>query len=681
MKPRIALLPALLFTLLSPLAADDLRVVVNSGHLGPVRTFDVNDRYNLLFTAGDDGSVRAWDLDSQKLVDVLQVSHHPVMKLIIHPQKTHMAIIQKNGINSYQLSVWNWAVKRRVYSRDLKELPLHITYSPEGTYLVYSETDWDSLTFLESETGKELDVFQDGFGIVSNFAISPSEKTLLAYSPSGKINYYDIETGRNKYTFTTAADLEKIEFTGNLRFMAAVDDDLFVLIDLTSGSILGALQLPEIKTLSVNFLTGDFLCVYPTGFNQEQISVINFSRGYLTERKIRKIDQETITGAGLYYLNTLYIADDAGEIKLFENVPGGFMKTIQGNDLAPIDNLAFLNGEMAFATREHLFFIDSDFFYGRRYNSLPSYFEVDIFNSDHIFPASIDITDTGNFFLWQRDPGSIRFIDRRSGGLESNGYTVDSELVQLTAMGGRIVTLATDGSCTVLDSTDLSEEYTYTGFGLQTVALAGNRLFLGKSRASGFNAAVLNVNINTGETVPVFTESMLMYKALSNASSNKVYALGIEEETGGRTATTLKSFEYPSFDTERTIARFTGEDLSAGIAFDSDDETVYTSLGFEGVTAYGANETRTFKQTDHIPRNIYIHNNLLYTINLDYSITVWNKASGKRLMDFYVFDDLNWAAVLTTGEYYASYGARRKLVVYDGIEQASYQETLDLQLN
>ena len=49
-------------------------------------------------------------------------------------------------------------------------------------------------------------------------------------------------------------------------------------------------------------------------------------------------------------------------------------------------------------------------------------------------------------------------------------------------------------------------------------------------------------------------------------------------------------------------------------------------------------------------------------------------------MDFYVFQDNNWAAVLATGEYYASSGAKKNIVIYDGIEPASDRDTTKLML-
>ncbi len=663
------------------LSAADTRVVINSGHTGPVRSLDVDERDNLLFSGGDDGTVRAWDTDTKKLVSLLQISHYPVLKIVLHPTKPHVAAVQKNGINSYLLTVWNWKTKAELYSRDLEELPLCIEYSPKGSYLIYSKTSWDSLTVLRGETGRKLPYLSRGFGIVSHFAVSPSENTIITYSPSGKLYYYDIREGERKYSFTTLPDLEKIEFTANLRFMAASDRKRFLFIDLTSGTVIAETSIENISAISTNSLTGDFMCLYPSEDNY-QVSTVNVSSGELKERKIGTTN-DIVPGTGIFHINTLYIPKDRGDIGFFTSMGDSKERTIDRNILAPINTLSFSQNRMAFTAGNGVFLIDSEFFSRGGFNSAPASFEVSQYDTSFTPPLSVTALDNSGFLLWQQQPGVLSYFFPDSGGEErKEAETAEfaSDLLQVTVYDDCILTLESSGTCSLLDPETLRRNFSYPGFGIKTAALAEDNIFLGKSRASGFNASILNVNRTTGETVPVFDSSILIYEAKYHEGEKKIYTLAVEQNAGS-TRTVLKSFQYPSFSGGRELLSYSGEDLTAQIALEPDSSTVYTSLGFDGVTEVTRRNTSKYRQYENIPRRIFLYNNFLYTINTDHSITVWEKEEKRRIMNFYMFRDYEWIALLADGEYYSSPGAGKYIGVYDGIKRLPDYRARSLRLN
>jgi WD40 repeat protein len=659
------------------LSASDMRVVINSGHTGPVRSLDVDERNNLLFSGGDDGTVRAWDTDTKKLVSLLQISHYPVLKIVLHPVKPHVAAVQKNGINSYLLTVWNWKTKTELYSRDLEELPLCIEYSPKGSYLIYSKTSWDSLTVLRGETGRKLPYLSRGFGIVSHFAVSPSENTIITYSPSGRLYYYDIREGERKYSFTTLPDLEKIEFTGNLRFMAASDTERFLFIDLTSGTVINEFRMKNITTISSNSLTGDFMCLYPSE-NNYQVSTVNVSSGEMNERKIGTTN-DIIPGTGIFHINTLYIPKERGDIAFFTSMAESEEKTIDRNILAPVTNLSFSQNRMAFTAGNGIFLIDSEFFSGGRFYSTPANFEVSRYDTSYTPPLSVTALNNSGFLIWQQQPGVLSYFFPDNSEEERKAEFA-SDLLQVTVYDDGILTLESSGTCSLLDPETLQKNFSYPGFGIKTAALAEDNIFLGKSRASGFNASILNVNRITGETVPVFDSSILIYEVKYHEGEKKFYTLAVEQDAGS-TRTVLKSFQYPSFGGGMELLSYPGEDLTAQIAIGPESATVYTSLGFDGITEVTRRNTSNYRQYENIPRSIFLHNNFLYTINTDHSITVWEKGEKRRIMNFYMFRDYEWIALLADGEYYSSSGAGKYIGVYDGIKRLPDYRARSLRLN
>ena len=55
-----------------------------------------------------------------------------------------------------------------------------------------------------------------------------------------------------------------------------------------------------------------------------------------------------------------------------------------------------------------------------------------------------------------------------------------------------------------------------------------------------------------------------------------------------------------------------------------------------------------------IPRKLLIHNELLFSLNNDSSITIWNKKNGDKILDFYIFSDLNWLVFFKSDQFYGS---------------------------
>ncbi|MFW5747484.1 MAG: hypothetical protein ACOCX6_01680, partial [bacterium] len=112
------LLTAALVTINAPdLHAQEVRVVINTGHTGRVNSIAYHDSDSLLFSGGADGTLRVWDTETEKLVYLLQITHNPIEKIFLNPEAPQVGIIEKDGISSHRLSVWNWQTKEERLSR------------------------------------------------------------------------------------------------------------------------------------------------------------------------------------------------------------------------------------------------------------------------------------------------------------------------------------------------------------------------------------------------------------------------------------------------------------------------------------------------------------------------------------------------------------------------------------
>ena len=63
------------------------------GHFGRINDLVYDAQRGLLFSAGDDGTVRIWNPEQRRLLGVVRVSHKPVRQIAVHPTEPHVAVL------------------------------------------------------------------------------------------------------------------------------------------------------------------------------------------------------------------------------------------------------------------------------------------------------------------------------------------------------------------------------------------------------------------------------------------------------------------------------------------------------------------------------------------------------------------------------------------------------------
>ena len=653
------------------LQAQDVRVVINTGHTGRVNSIAYHDTYSLLFSGGEDGTLRVWDSKTEKLVYLLQITHNPIEKIILNPEAPQVGIIEKDGISTHRLSVWNWQTKTELFSRQLTELPLDIAYSPKGSFIVYSVTDYDSLTFIDSSTGRTLDYLPRGFGIVTSFVISPSENTIMAYLPSGRIEYWRIREGERKTWVETERDVRSIYYTRNLRFMIGAIRDRLVIIDLLTGKVDSSLELENIRTLTANPETNEILTVH--GPDGSTVSTVAVSGSGLRARRIASVPG-IYPAECIYRGNQVYIPAEDGRIFTLASTWNpdrlGPDDYIINNPLVDLTSVAFHENTMVITTDEKILFLSSDFLSETRTSFVPEYFDVRMFDNPLPGSAGVVTASGGRFLLYSNTSRgcSLSFIDPESGELSREPLELDSPAAILDTYGDRILTYLEDGTLILFEADTMEPVFEYSAFGIESAALTDTGIILGKSRSTGFNSPLIEIDPDTGETVPIFDSSLIIYEIEYDPGSRELYTLGIENKRG-TTATTFKSFSGPGYSNSHTLFTFLGEDTNATLTVDPRGSTVYTSLGYEGIKYFSPGSFRVLDQKEHIPRSIRGHKSFLYAVNQDDSITVWNLRNKEKVMDLYFFgdSDFNWVALLSSGRYYSSEGSEEYVSVFRGL--------------
>lgn len=648
--------------------AAEPRVVVNTGHTDRINTVGYAQDSDLLFSGSDDGNVCVWDSSNYKLVYLLHVSHHPIQKIAVNPQRSHVAVVEKRKVNAYRLSVWNWKTHEQIFSKELKELPLYFRYSPKGTYLVYSVTGWESLTFLDGNTGEQLSYLDEGFGIVSGFIISPSEKTIMTYSPSGNIQYWDIRNGYRKEKISTLSDISMLSFTNNLRYMVGTDNRRIYMIDLISGEPELSLPIDNIIHLDINHRSNDLACITR---NKEEESTtlyhIDINGSIRIKKKYPLSQKHEYTALG-FYMNTIYVARADGSIRSYDTMWGS-RETFGKSNLVDIYNLGFTRDQLVLPTSKEILVFNSDFFTSTDEIELPSYLYLSRYTNPFDAPTKIERISERRFALWTyegEESGKLALFDPVTGNIEKTYEEFQSPLLHLetNTSSSSILTLEKNGTCTLLDDKTLDPFFTYSAFGLQTVTFVDDYLIAGKSRSSGFQTSMIQINPDTGETVPISGNNVLTFDIEYDSGENRLYSLGLLQN-GGSFSTVLKEHIGKNNEFSFTVFSYSGEDLGASILLDPENSSVYSTVGYEGIHVFSSSQQQTLlRQEQHIARELFFHQDYLYTLNSDSSITVWDTEQEERLFDLYIFKDSSWLAQLPTGHYYGSSGAQKHVGFY-----------------
>jgi hypothetical protein len=241
---------AALLLLASAVLAGGQNLLVDSSHAGPVNDLVYDPASGLLFSAGQDGTVRIWEPEG-RLRASLRVSHRPVQRLALHPSLPQFSALVGEASKTETLAAWDWERGDELFSLTSDRQLMHLAYAPQGNYLAYSRADYRSLAAVDSRSGADLGLLRTGFGIVSFFAISRNGSTIMGYQPSGLITYWDLQADRSLRQLRTLADLSLIRITPSNRHILAAAGDRLVAVDLLSGALAAEEDVPGLARLAL----------------------------------------------------------------------------------------------------------------------------------------------------------------------------------------------------------------------------------------------------------------------------------------------------------------------------------------------------------------------------------------------------------------------------------------------
>lgn len=626
-------------------------IVIKSGHSHPVQTFARNGK--LLFSSDNSGILMVWNTENGSLIKKLQVSYLMVKDLAVNAAGTHVAVVETDTISSFKLSVWDLKEDKKLFSHGMDELPLFIQFSPGGNYIIYSKTDWNGLRFLDAYKGFEVPLMFDDYGIVSSIYITASEKTLLFYSPSGTIQYWNLTSGEIKTSpIRTRKDLSSISMTEDGAFMAASDSTNLYLISLQTGKTLSTQKLSGILASTIINETRNLVILRKIDTKYE-ISMWKIAasqgRGTLTKIKSFEIPYTILPAAGFTLIDrTTFLSGSQGKI-ISMNIYTGKSNIFSDNIMADISDLDTISGKMLIATDRNLISLSSRLFIDGSEPVSKSDINTRSYKNPFLEATGVT-TNNRNFFIYPMDVSKGELKKLNYGQFETLADSFSAPIVSAEFSNGNFITLEKDGTCQIIDAFTGESVFSYTSFGINSLeSVSGENLIAGRNRTAFLQSPLLHINKYSEEIVLIEESNILIFKMDYDSITRTLYTIGFEERRSGL-MTVLKAHSGQTWELTETILTYPGEDQAGSFVVDSSKSRIYLSIGNSGLVMYGWDGFTDMEDSGHIPEKLYVYNDLLISLNTDSSLSIWNTVNGNHILDFYLLRNGKWIAISRAGE-------------------------------
>jgi len=671
------------------------QLVLQSGHDGIPVDMKWHQRTSTIVSVGEDGRLIVTRPRDQKVLHRFRVSSDRIHNLELDPSNEKAAIVtSKDGL--YKVSVWDWDKEEKIFDYELESEPLFTSWSAKGRYLTVGNLGTPSVLVLEGRTGRRLSYLQRLPSLYNAGYIGSTETILMTYAVSGAIRYWDIRSSALKLSTETLPNLQGIKVlqTDSKTTLFAYKDKTLFLINRQTGAVLDQLEIPGMIDVSIDDQNGelDALVVTLAGTTLNEYKVRNerfmprdFGESNLSGTAVpQAVDSGVNPVKVLRKGGTSYLISRSGS--LYVRNTFGFSPIINDRHWKP-DSMAFEDRSFYLSRGNKILRFTSDFF---SESSSGNTEELNDVKRDEIYTGSL-ASETGIRVL----PGGIVLQWDKSADGDDNGirripFNNPDDAILFSGSGpiekidviedGRILSVSRSGSIKILNSLTGNIESEYSALGILDAAYSsqGDFLLAGRSSRGRAGTPLERVDVQTRESVPVPDRRFMVYSIVTGPSG--IFSLGIMKDNQNKTDTTIIKHNKENPEETVTVISVPGEDLRASILTDpSDGNTIYTSLG--GTVRRISNSRKTVFQWDEEVSYLGLRASVLYGLDRDGALVLWNAVTGRSLIKVYFFDDGGWIAIPPGGtRLWASPGAIENVRIYkDGrvIDPSKVSQTLN----
>jgi hypothetical protein len=623
-----------------------------------------------LISADNNGLVKIWDLTSDKLVYQVNTGLKGTIQLKVHPEKKQFAIlVSRPGYT--KIAVWDWVKNRELFSRELNDKPIQFEYSARGKYLFLTKISSPSMVMMDSQTGREFSYLKRLYDLFSFAYIGGSESRVMTYSNSGILKYWDIRTSTLQNEAVTQADLRDItvlQTEGKRYFVARKGTTLF-LIDRLSGNVRDTLEKESMLNFSVDPDTGNIAVITKSSTGRLKAVMVKTRGAYFSPMEIIPFFGHTETISlteslqdSTEYFNlsgNLTVSQLSGK-RLFLSDTTGKIWEIDGQTLRPrvfkknlisdLKDLNFMEDSLFMLSDRSLIRLQSDNFTSNS-TSFNGFSDLRIIHEDSPLPgdSEIEAVDSEKMIIWTRnsvEKGYVIYSPDSNTILNSN-YNFESALNQLHVRNDQVLVLENSGEASLNNIHTGIRDFQFSALGMVSLNFLNDSTLLGgKSLMKSGRNPMFTVQTDTGEIIPLQDDRFLVYDILSLPDSNRTFTIGLASKGDNTVETSIQSHSINNPATVSTVFHRTGEWIDAIFTADTSSytPTLYGTVTGRDIMRISGLRKKIWDYDKNIEK-IFFHNSLLYILNTDGSLTLFNPRNEKIILDFYLMEDNSWIAI------------------------------------
>ncbi len=606
-------------------------------HFSQVSAMAYKEDNGSIFSAGEDGMVINWANNYEG--DHYQCSDLIIRKIAVHPNRNEIAIYETDDVSTYRVTVWDWTYKNKKYSKTLKDSVTCLSYSAQGTYLMIGTSSLKGLNFFYADNGYTKNILTDSTGPVTMAKTSRTESSLVVYSPSGQLVYYDLKTGREKPNgrFATVANLEQPVLYNNNMNLAGYSEGKIHVISATSGKTERTQNARTPVFCTVN--SDSSLCYMD--YDGAMYTVYSIEDD--TAKKMQALYANSRLCAGVKTATGFYFGSEQGDIYQIDRSDEYAVsrsEPITVPTYTQILDICTANGTLYMLTENYLLKADQTNQIAQVFAENPGY-------------ANIAATESEIYLYSANTRNPIKSLSLLIDQVENVVYTPNSSIQSFKICGDKIVLLEGNSAVTIINTASKNVEKRFSGTGyFDAELLNGNELYIGKSTATNPKSPMIMIDISTGETVSMNLRANAAYCLASDGVN--LYGQMYTETKTGKTSS-LFCFRPASRD-YKALWSENGENISNmtkvinGKIYTDFSQDQVTVVPSSGITSY---KTRLNGSSAQNLKNVAVFGDEVLVLNTRGTISAYKEATFRNVGTYVLGFDNEFYSVTSSVTSYA----------------------------